>query len=555
MSASDNHLQTVRRRVNRQVRDALWRMRDPAGMADLLTTIRQGLLDLGVPLLYCGVNVVDAVTDPPEVTSHSMNPAGQWHKLQSVGAATVFGFWQAGEIVYRRDLSHNDPYGEGEIFPGVVCILDVPFAQGTLAASSRQAGAFSDLHIECMQDMADLLEDGFRHISQLRAVDARRHLREQVWNMRGATDIEQVMVTVRQSLQELGIYHSSCGINLIQENLVQAHNMEQGGKWTTLDTNPQPLLLQFWRSGQPVYRRDLDQEDLYGERQTITRFYGKPVRCVIDVPFSHGTLALNSDRPNAFSEDQIEWLVYLAEGLEEGFRRVDDLRALEQHNRDLEREVADRTRAEKELENSLAEKDVLLKEVHHRVKNNLQVVSSLLSLRAHSLDDVAAQESFHESRAQIESMAFIHERLYESKDLGRIDCGDYILCLAENVVSSYGADKRPIALCVNIDRQIVDVDTAIHCGLLVHELLSNCLKYAFPDDRPGEIRVEWSAAAGMATLCVRDNGIGLPATFNVESATSLGLRLVADLTRQLHGTLQIDRQEGTRFTISFPVAD
>ncbi|MBT6150018.1 MAG: hypothetical protein HOH74_31550 [Gemmatimonadetes bacterium] len=470
----------LRRRVTRQVRDAMWAMQDQDGTGDLLTTIRQGLLDLGVPLLYCGVNVVDNVSDPPEVISHSMNPQGEWHKLQSVGAATVYGFWNSGEVVYRRDLAHCDPYAEHDLFPDVACIIDVPFAQGTLAASSREVNAFSDMHVEWLQDMADLLEDGFRRIAQLRAVAARRQLREQVWRMRGTADIEQVMVTLRESLNELGIHHSNSAINLVHDDQVQVHNMQRGGAWISLEESPQPLIMRLWRGGKPVYRPDVAVEDLFNERTDITTYYEKSIRSVIDVPFSHGTLALNSDRPHAFDEDQIEWLVYLAEGLEEGFRRVDDLRVLEQHNLDLQREVAERTRAEVKLASSLAEKDVLLKEVHHRVKNNLQVVSSLLSLRADSLQDATARASFSESRAQIESMAFIHERLYESPDLGHIDCGDYIVSLAEHVVSSYGAENRPIALHIDVAPLIVDVDTAIHCGLLVHELLSNSLKYAFP---------------------------------------------------------------------------
>ncbi len=526
-------------------------------MADLLATIRQGLIDLNVPLLYCGVNVVDTYPDPPEVTSHSMNPQGEWHRLQSVGAATVYGFWDRAEIVYRRDLSHDDPYGEKSIFPDVACIIDVPFAQGTLAASSREPHAFTPEHVGSLQDMAELLEDGFRRMAHLQAMEAHRNLRDQVWKMRGTTDIEQVMVTLRQSLEDLGIRHSNCGINLIEGEQFRSHNMESGSDWKTPEVGPQPLILRIWRDKAPVYRRDLDVEDRYNERDRIARFYGKPVRSIIDVPFSHGTLALNSHQPDAFSEEQVGWLVYLAEGLEEGFRRVDDLRILEQRNRDLEHEVAERKKVEADLEHSLAEKVVLLKEVHHRVKNNLQVVSSLLSLRAHSLEDEAAQQGFTESRAQIEAMAFIHERLYESPDLVHIDCGEYIGTLARSILESYGANRSLIELHIDVTRTIVDVDTGVHCGLLLHELLSNSLKYAFPNDRSGRIGVELlSPSKRLATLRVSDDGVGLPADLgDIASAETLGLRLVADLTKQLHGTLHIDCDAGTCVTISFPVTN
>jgi hypothetical protein len=117
----------LRVRVVRRVRDAIWSMKDPQDMGYLLGEIRTGLLELGIPLLYCGVNIVDTTTKPPSIVAHSMNPQGVWHRLQSKGSETVLGFWQGGDIVYRRDLAGDDPYGE-RLFPDVGCIIDVPFS-------------------------------------------------------------------------------------------------------------------------------------------------------------------------------------------------------------------------------------------------------------------------------------------------------------------------------------------------------------------------------------------------------------------------------------------
>jgi PAS domain S-box-containing protein len=219
-------------------------------------------------------------------------------------------------------------------------------------------------------------------------------------------------------------------------------------------------------------------------------------------------------------------------------------------------DIRHRKHVEEELRRSLAEKEALLREVHHRVKNNLQVISSLLCLQAE--DDSTSPEAarlFHESENRIRSMALIHEQLYRSGDLARIDFRDYVDGLTRNVLASAGEVDRPIRLTLDVEPVSLDLDIAIACGLVLNELLSNALKHAFPDGESGTITVAFRCADGSATLVVADDGIGLPALPNSqERPGSLGQQLVRALVEQLGGVSSVEGDAGTRFTLTFPVA-
>ncbi|MFH1568115.1 MAG: histidine kinase dimerization/phosphoacceptor domain -containing protein [Gemmatimonadota bacterium] len=547
--------QERRLQVYRRVRDAIWRMGDPEDVSGLLAEIRRGLLELELPLMYCGVNIVDATADPPTVISHSVDPRGQRHRLQSVGARTVLGFWQRQEVAYRRDLAREDPYGEHPFFPRVGCIVDVPFSHGTLAASSAVAEAFSPDDIHVLEEMALLVEDGFRRMEELRRLQVQHRLREQVWRMRRTDDIVQVMVVLRENLGALGFRYTACAINVVERRAhgveLRAHNMRRDSGWTVLSSEPQPIIETFWRAGVPVYRRDLEAEDVYGERQAVSALYGVPIRSILDVPFSHGTLALNSTEASAFSEAQVALLQQMAAVLSEGFRRMADLQALEDRNYALEMEVADRRRAEQRLAASLEEKVVLLREIHHRVKNNLQLVTSLLHLSAQSLRHPEAREQFNESRARIESMALVHERLYESEDLARVDCEGYLRALVDSLLRAYGASPGQVRALVRAPGVKLDADRAMQCGLIVNELVSNCLKHAFSGAGSGSVEVEMTEVDGQVTLRVRDDGVGLPVGLEPLGSGSLGLQLVSALSAQLGGTPTWQGQPGTAFQLEF----
>ncbi len=216
------------------------------------------------------------------------------------------------------------------------------------------------------------------------------------------------------------------------------------------------------------------------------------------------------------------------------------------------RDITDRIRAEEQIRSSLEEKEALLQEVHHRVKNNLQVIISLLHLQSGYVKDRDAYGVFKDSESRIKSMALVHEKLYRSRDLSRIDSGDYIQDLTRDLVASYRLVSSPIELTLDIEDTVLGIDTAVHCGLIINELVSNALKYAFPDGREGEIRVAMRRAAGEEyTLEVRDNGVGLPDNFEHKGTDTLGLQLVRTLVDHLEGAMRVDRRDGTAFEITF----
>jgi two-component sensor histidine kinase len=239
----------------------------------------------------------------------------------------------------------------------------------------------------------------------------------------------------------------------------------------------------------------------------------------------------------------------------------DKLMELEETNQALKRDVTRRKQVEAQLNASLREKEVLLKEIHHRVKNNLQVLSSLLSLQADSIKNKEGLKALSESRSRVMSMALVHEQLYNSKDLARVDFADYANILTTQLLRSYGVKPGQIRLQLAIDPILLGVDQAIPCGLIINELVSNALTHAFPGKRathravetPSEIRVGLhSEQADTLTLTVSDTGVGLPPTVNLNKPSSLGLQLVITLTQQLQGAITLERAAGTTFRITFP---
>ncbi|MGH1394566.1 MAG: histidine kinase dimerization/phosphoacceptor domain -containing protein, partial [Trichormus sp.] len=215
-------------------------------------------------------------------------------------------------------------------------------------------------------------------------------------------------------------------------------------------------------------------------------------------------------------------------------------------------DISDRKKTIEQIQRSLEEKETLLKEIHHRVKNNLQIISSLLRMQTRRSIDQATLMLFQESQNRVQSMALIHEHLYQSPDISQIDFGDYIRSLTDNLFRSYGISQRKIKLNIETNNIKLTLDHAIPCGLMINELVSNSLKYAFSEQQQGNITISLEEVPeNQLVLIVKDNGIGIPETLDWENTNSLGLRIVKNLTRQLKGNMILKRDRGTSFYIYF----
>ena len=243
------------------------------------------------------------------------------------------------------------------------------------------------------------------------------------------------------------------------------------------------------------------------------------------------------------NREEMETLVHL--------RTIELLKA----NEHLRSEIAERIRAEEALRASLVEKEILLKEIHHRDKNNLQIISSLLNLQSKYSLDQKSTEAFMEIQNRIKSIAFIHEKLYKVKDYSNIDFPAYLKSLIDNLIHSYAVNSDHVRFVMEVEDAFLSLDLAVPCGLIVNELVSNCLKHAFPPNEKGEIYIKFSSSEkGSYTLIVKNRGsrVTFPEDLDFRQAKTLGLQLVCTLTGQLRGEISLSRLEGTEFRITFP---
>ncbi|NMB80069.1 MAG: PAS domain S-box protein [Methanomicrobiales archaeon] len=215
-------------------------------------------------------------------------------------------------------------------------------------------------------------------------------------------------------------------------------------------------------------------------------------------------------------------------------------------------DITERKAMEHQIAASLHEKEYLLKEIHHRVKNNLQVISSLLSMQADKATDRNVIDSLTDSQNRVKSIALVHEKLYQSKSLDQIEYGDYLNKIVMHLFDTYNVSQSKIACTVHAEDIFVDINQAVPCSLIINEMLTNTLKYAFPGGRNGQIAIDFSTDGKNYILKYHDNGIGVPEGVSFERTESLGMKLIYGLTMQLNGTVELKREEGTTFIVTFP---
>jgi two-component sensor histidine kinase/putative methionine-R-sulfoxide reductase with GAF domain len=329
-------------------------------------------------------------------------------------------------------------------------------------------------------------------------------------------------------------------------------------------------------SGNPIYCPDVDTDPyigLKGKKLGTKSYVSMPI---MYMGKAIGCLNINSTKKHAFDNDELDLLKIVANQIETAINNAKQTEAIrsskealkkahnqleqrvqertseiEKSNTLLIKEILERRCAESGLKQSLAEKDVLLKEIHHRIKNNLQIISSLLNLQSRNLKDSSALSSFNESNNRIRSIATLHEQLYRSKDLSRINFTTYIRNMTNNLLHSYGVTDNSIKIIVNSEHIYLDINTAIPCGLIVNELVSNAIKHGFPERKSGEVTVDFNRFGDKYILKVSNNGIKFPPELDINNCTTLGLELVSSLSKQLKGSLSLERENLTKFQLEF----
>ena len=218
-------------------------------------------------------------------------------------------------------------------------------------------------------------------------------------------------------------------------------------------------------------------------------------------------------------------------------------------------DITKRKRNEDQVKKSLVEKEILLKEIHHRVKNNLQIIGSLLNFQTKFIKDKDALEKFKISQNRIKSIALIHEKLYQTKNVSRIEFENYVKSLASHIFSVFGADTGNISYKINANNVFLSVDNAIPCGLIINELITNSLKHAFPDNRKGLVTIDMEYKNTNYFLTVSDNGVGISKDVDTGNSNTLGMQLIKTLLVQLNAEMVLNNENGTSFSIVFSNID
>ncbi|NIS09427.1 MAG: PAS domain S-box protein [Candidatus Dadabacteria bacterium] len=402
-------------------------------------------------------------------------------------------------------------------------------------------------------------EELINSISQVihRSINLNDVLDNTVHAIRGSIDIiDKVSIYFVEGNNAVLKAHSGVPSWYIEKT--QTIPFDDGYTWNTIAT------------GKPAYSSDTDNDKLVGPAEILLG-----IKSYVSVPIKFdnnivGAINAASFSKDVFREEDISLLGLVAnqismviengrqsEQLQQTYNILEERvkeRTLEllKSNALLREEIEKRIRAEVEIKKSLQEKEILLKEVQHRVKNNLQVISSMLDLQTDYVKDSGVSEMFIEAQKRVKSMALVHEQMYQSEILTDLDFSQYIENLGNYLFTIYGVNTKVITLETKIEEVNIDFNRAILLGLIVNELISNSLKYAFSEDQKGYVRVRLDTEDDCYILTTSDNGKGLPKNFRLRQTKSLGLQLVQALTNQLKGSIKIDRRKGTKFTIRFP---
>jgi hypothetical protein len=345
---TDRKRQEIREAVLQEMRAQTWSMQQAGDIEAVLHALRDGLSQLAIPFFHCGINLVNNDGEMPRFTPHTLESSGK--ELATVhgsgSGGPLLATWVSQEPLYRPDLHAEDLFNERAYMiqaygDRIRAVLDVPFSHGTLAINSEVANAFAEWEMAALQSIAEVLSEAFRRWDDLREKEYRastqralQAIREKIWKMGHSKDFQEVLYATRSAMSDLGVPFANCGLNHIDIDseplALRAHDMSPQGEWTyAVSGDAYEKIIAMWNERTIAYRRDLHGGD---EEARLTQRF-KSVRSVLDVPFSHGTLAVNSPEPSAFNQRHIETLSDITDVLSEAFYRREDLRARERYSK------------------------------------------------------------------------------------------------------------------------------------------------------------------------------------------------------------------------------
>jgi PAS domain S-box-containing protein len=490
---------------------------------------------------------------------------------------------RTGEIVNIRNARDDSGVERFEWGPGLRSMLGIPVAiegktAGVIWLFSYEGKDFTKPEEELLTSIGSQIAIAIAKANLYRELSKKKRYEEIIGavtrSVHQSLDLQKVIDSAVAEISKNIESAENVGIYLVEDDeaVLRAYSGFHDGfvKHVNRITYPKGFIWRTIIDGKPIYCPDVDQDTAIGPagREAGTKSY-------VSMPIyfdgkTIGAIGISSFlKKNAFTDVELKLLEIVAQQIElaisnaahaEALREsnllleakvLERTRELTKTNTELRKEITKRKKVEKQLISSLRDKEVLLKEVFHRVKNNLQVVSSLLELQSECIEDEKVVRMLAETQDRIISMAFIHEQLYESSDMATLNFEEYISTLVSNFVDSYGISTKDIRINTDICKTELGIDRAIPCGLLINEILSNSLKYAFPDKR-GEISIKMSTDDQNYTLRIQDNGIGLPVNFDIKKSETLGFQLIMALIQQLGGSSTIGTQAGTEFAIVFP---
>ena len=474
----------------------------------------------------------------------------------------------AGEVFHTRspmmleaeteaDLEHRFPQLLPFYDAGLRSFMAVPLSNrdaviGVLRVGSKENGIYFQHHLELLERIGSQIAGAIANslISSERqlALQETRTLAELGRIVSSSLDVGEIYERFAQEVQELIQFDRLSFTTVDRGSETVTAVMVAGFTYKEVEVGTQvpmkgSLTFDVLANHSPMLLQGATKEHIATRYPSLLPGFRLGARSWLSVPLINrdeviGSLNIVSKMPHAYTQDDVTKM-----------ERVGYQVAGAMANAQL---YADLGRAESAIRSSLNEKEVLLKEINHRVKNNLQIISSLLHLQSRDIHDEQALRSFQVSQDRIRAMALVHEKLYQSDDLARIDFGDYIESLATDLGSSYGLGSRDVKLKIDVENILLGVDTAIPCGVIVNEMVANSLKHGFPGDRSGQIAISFREADGQYTMIFKDDGVGFPEDLDISHPSSLGLTIVNAVTGQLGGTIGLGRNGGSEIRITFP---